>query len=116
MEFFNEAPRCAAVRVHLDVKLKKDLGSEHAFKLHARRSANPFQHLPLLADQYAFLALAFAIDCRGDAAQPGPFFEAINNYRGCVGNLLLAFLQHSLATNLLFHKTWRPTCHVSPWC
>src|ERR1700719_1814717 len=79
IEFFHESTRFAPVGLNFDIEFKKYFRSHHALDLQARRSANSFQHLSFFADQDAFLALAFAVDRRGNSRQPRAFLETLNN-------------------------------------
>src|SRR5208282_2420935 len=105
VEFFDEATRFAPVGLHLDVEFEKNLSAQHALNLQTRGGTNSFQHLALLADQDAFLAVAFAIDGCGNARELRAFFEVVNNYGGGVGKFLLSFEQDALANDLPSHES-----------
>src|SRR5437879_2226638 len=57
VEFFDEAPRVAPSRLHLDIQLEKNSGSEHALNLQPCGGSNFLEHLSALSDQDGFLTI-----------------------------------------------------------
>ena len=69
--------------------------------------SNLLEHLALLAHQNCLLALALAINQRGNSRQPGSFLELFHDHAGRVGNFFFGLQQNLFANQLRRHEAHR---------